>query len=554
MHKKQVIGIISDTHGVVDRRILEVLRNHSVTHIVHAGDVMDGPDTNRQELEDVLELLEQIAPVTVVRGNNDDDSRAHHNLPGTAMLQVGRARIFVHHSDLSGEWWHEPLKALQPDGGWQLDGDIVVSGHTHIAGLQRRPLGEGPATAASPGVLFLNPGSAGPRRGYEPRHMALLTVHPTSPILQVQAVHLGICPLYRMAGEGSFPKAALVKLADDYHPCEDPDPNETKPAPSRLSGDKTKVQISDWPPVVCTSKGVCHGVRVGPAPDPINFEYPLVQTPQERAACASPQPEDVVDAETGGQVGDITGAEAAGTKTISTFKVDSKEEIKEKSLGRRRQLQWSGLSETTPEASETAWLDTWAHRFSCWWLAVPPLTQERLGGCLGALGVHLASRLDASLRSAGGASSSRPMAVQGGATRREPGCEWVAEHSESLKLPRFPDLRTLDFTVPPLPRLLPHLVPNWRYLQSLSRGDEHEHATGTFGEPQRQQQREIGDSQASLDWRWGFVAVGAGGGTAMAVVTLALAYRMVYSKKRSGRLALQRQLGSASGAHPCVNS
>lgn len=124
------VGLISDTHGLLRPEALEALRG--VDFIVHAGDVGDAA---------ILERLSGIAPVTAVRGNVDTQSWAAV-LPETAVLQVGEAFIYVVHdiADLH----------LDPNvAGFHA----VVTGHSHR-----------PAQEVRDGVLYINPGSAGPRR------------------------------------------------------------------------------------------------------------------------------------------------------------------------------------------------------------------------------------------------------------------------------------------------------------------------------------------------------------------------------------------------------
>ena len=137
-----VVGIISDTHGLLRPEALLELRGSD--HILHAGDV--GPP-------DILERLREIAPVTAVRGNVDTDAWAD-GLPLTAILTVaGRVLYMIH--DRSHLALYPP-----PD-----DAAAVVFGHSHQALIERQD-----------GVLFLNPGSAGPRRFRLPVTMARLHI------------------------------------------------------------------------------------------------------------------------------------------------------------------------------------------------------------------------------------------------------------------------------------------------------------------------------------------------------------------------------------------
>ena len=124
------VGLISDTHGLWRPEAMELLRRSDF--IIHAGDIGHS---------EVLMELRAIAPVTAVRGNNDKDAWAE-SIPETAVLRVGEISIYVLH-DLA-ELNLDPAAA-----GFQ----VVVSGHSHRPSLEQRA-----------GVLYVNPGSAGPRR------------------------------------------------------------------------------------------------------------------------------------------------------------------------------------------------------------------------------------------------------------------------------------------------------------------------------------------------------------------------------------------------------
>ena len=137
-----VVGIISDTHGLLRPEALLALRGSD--HILHAGDV-GSPD--------MLESLREIAPVTAVRGNVDTDAWAE-GLPLTAILTVAGHVLYMIH-DRSHLALYPP-----PD-----DAAAVVFGHSHQALIERQD-----------GVLFLNPGSAGPRRFRLPVTVARLHI------------------------------------------------------------------------------------------------------------------------------------------------------------------------------------------------------------------------------------------------------------------------------------------------------------------------------------------------------------------------------------------
>lgn len=135
-----LIGVVSDTHGLVRPQALEALRG--VDLIIHAGDV---------GAAEVLPPLEAIAPVAAVRGNVDIDA-ATAQLPETAVVEAEPVLIYILH-DLTR------LDLDPPSAGFQ----VVISGHTHRPALLRQ--GQ---------TLYLNPGSIGPKRFRLPVSLALL--------------------------------------------------------------------------------------------------------------------------------------------------------------------------------------------------------------------------------------------------------------------------------------------------------------------------------------------------------------------------------------------
>ncbi len=134
------IGVISDTHGLLRSEAEKAL--HGVDLIIHAGDVGD---------PGILARLKSIAPLFAVRGNVDREAWAQE-LPETAVVEANGASIYVVHN----------LRqlGLSPEGGGF---NAVISGHTHQAEKWERN-----------GVLYLNPGSAGPRRFRLPVTLAML--------------------------------------------------------------------------------------------------------------------------------------------------------------------------------------------------------------------------------------------------------------------------------------------------------------------------------------------------------------------------------------------
>ncbi len=124
------IGVISDTHGLLRPAVLEIFKD--VDLILHAGDI--GAAT-------VIETLQTVAPVVAVRGNNDSAEWAQ-KIPETAVAEMGRTRFYVLH-DLKE--LHENISANQFSA--------VISGHSHRPSIEKHD-----------GVVYINPGSAGPRR------------------------------------------------------------------------------------------------------------------------------------------------------------------------------------------------------------------------------------------------------------------------------------------------------------------------------------------------------------------------------------------------------
>lgn len=139
------IGLISDTHGLLRPEAVEVLRGSDF--IVHAGDIG----------EDILEPLSTLAPVTAVRGNNDRTPWAAR-IAEAESLRFGEVTLHVLH-DLAD-------LAIDPAAAGV---DVVVSGHSHRPKIERRG-----------GVLYVNPGSAGPVRFHLPVSVALLQVSGTT--------------------------------------------------------------------------------------------------------------------------------------------------------------------------------------------------------------------------------------------------------------------------------------------------------------------------------------------------------------------------------------
>ena len=124
------VGLISDTHGLVRKEVIAALTG--CQHILHAGDI-DEPE--------VLVKLRKLAPVTVVRGNNDRGAWAEA-IPVYDVVEFGAVSVYIRHDQ--AELDVDPRAA-----GLR----VMMFGHSHKPLVENRD-----------GVLFVNPGSAGPRR------------------------------------------------------------------------------------------------------------------------------------------------------------------------------------------------------------------------------------------------------------------------------------------------------------------------------------------------------------------------------------------------------
>jgi putative phosphoesterase len=137
-----VIGVISDTHGLLRPEAMAALAD--VDHILHAGDVGNA---------DILDQLRTIAPVTAIRGNVDTHGPCAE-LPETDFIELGGKAFYLVHSAL---WLDvDPVAAGVA---------VVVSGHSHQPALETRNR-----------TLYLNPGSAGPRRFKLPVTLATVEI------------------------------------------------------------------------------------------------------------------------------------------------------------------------------------------------------------------------------------------------------------------------------------------------------------------------------------------------------------------------------------------
>jgi uncharacterized protein len=150
------IGVISDTHGLLRPEALQGLQG--ADHILHAGDV-GSPD--------ILNALRLIAPVTAIRGNIDEGGPCQH-LPPTELVELGGHHIYMLHDVNKLD--------LNPEAA---EISAVIAGHSHKPFVEWRR-----------GVLFLNPGSAGPRRFQLPVTFAWLHIETAE--LSAQIVHLDV--------------------------------------------------------------------------------------------------------------------------------------------------------------------------------------------------------------------------------------------------------------------------------------------------------------------------------------------------------------------------
>ena len=128
--KHQRIGLISDTHGLLRPEALAALADSDL--LIHAGDIGK---------PEVVATLKKIAPLVAIKGNNDTDSWARH-LPETKKITLGALKLYVIHN----------VKELSFDPAGR-GFRVVISGHSHKPVIQTKD-----------NVLFVNPGSAGPRR------------------------------------------------------------------------------------------------------------------------------------------------------------------------------------------------------------------------------------------------------------------------------------------------------------------------------------------------------------------------------------------------------
>jgi putative phosphoesterase len=146
-----LIGVISDTHGLLRPELLPALAG--VAHILHAGDVGD---------PEILIELRRTAPVTAIRGNIDRSGPCA-SLPATEAIELGGCLIYMVHA-LEDLDLHPQIAGI----------DVVLCGHSHRPSIEHRE-----------GVLYINPGSVGPRRFDLPITFALLSIENRQPTARI---------------------------------------------------------------------------------------------------------------------------------------------------------------------------------------------------------------------------------------------------------------------------------------------------------------------------------------------------------------------------------
>lgn len=186
------IGILSDTHGVLDDALLDLLCAHQPAAIIHGGDIGPGRHKGKGRLAaaELVARLEAVAPVHAIAGNVDEDGPSKAALgPRISMADVVEFQVAMglrvwlshgHRFPIKPTWSNDDegtlaFPAAQAEAKARIAAarpDLVVCGHTHqpIVGRLEGVVGDGGP------VLFINPGSAGPQRFSLPRAFVLLSV------------------------------------------------------------------------------------------------------------------------------------------------------------------------------------------------------------------------------------------------------------------------------------------------------------------------------------------------------------------------------------------
>ena len=158
-----IVGVISDTHGLLRPEALDLLRGSE--HIIHAGDIGE---------PEIIPALERIALVTAIRGNIDKNAWAQR-FPETQVVELGGLHFYVIH-DLNALDLNPKAAGLA----------AVISGHSHQAKQERKD-----------GVLYFNPGSAGPKRFKLPVTLGRLEIADGRVVGKVLEIRLSVTSVPR---------------------------------------------------------------------------------------------------------------------------------------------------------------------------------------------------------------------------------------------------------------------------------------------------------------------------------------------------------------------
>lgn len=155
LKEKYMVGIISDTHGLLRDEVIDYLKK--CDYIVHGGDINS---------EDVLKELKNIAPVYMVRGNNDKGEWAE-KLPKELYFNIGKIRFYMVHNKKDISYNLKPV-------------DVIIFGHSHKYFCEKVEE-----------ILWLNPGSCGKRRFNLPIRFVIMTIEKNNYKIQKIDILLG---------------------------------------------------------------------------------------------------------------------------------------------------------------------------------------------------------------------------------------------------------------------------------------------------------------------------------------------------------------------------
>ncbi|CAM6097115.1 unnamed protein product [Calypogeia fissa] len=171
-----IIGLVSDTHGVLEEATISSLRRATDT-IIHAGDVGDNRYKRRLSAEQVIAKLAKETGKKVIRVAGNVDQGNTELPPWQALEIAGKKIIIIHICGFPPENTADSQDLIKSEAP-----DIVVFGHSHVPGVQKH--GQ---------TLYINPGSAGPRRFKLPRCIAFLSIHKSGEV-DVEFVSVGDLP------------------------------------------------------------------------------------------------------------------------------------------------------------------------------------------------------------------------------------------------------------------------------------------------------------------------------------------------------------------------